>query len=396
MPTAVLDLDLTKLPAQIAVPDPYTRAYILIRYKGKPVGKIWVPVINGQLKTAHIHPEMMSAVEPALKKAWLHEYLQWDERAVAGHIPPAATVAICTRNRTADLKRCLDALMQLPDDGQQVMVIDNCPSTNETQQLVANYPRVRYVLEQKPGLDVARNTALRESATEIVAFIDDDAVPDPNWLRALLANFNDSRVLCVTGMTMPLELETEAQEAFESYSPFCKGFARKVYSSESHNPLLAAPIGAGANMAFRKSVLELVGAFDEALDAGTPTESGGDHEFFVRILLAGYQIVYEPEALNWHRHRRTWPETIKAIRGYGIGVYAFWTRLLMLEKERGVLRFTYRWFFGQQLPNIMRSIFRRPGSHPLKLLLAELRGCFLGPWKYYASRRRLKNIHLPK
>ncbi len=51
-----------------------------------------------------------------------------------------------------------------------------------------------------------------------------------------------------------------------------------------------------------------------------PTQSGGDHEFFARILLAGFYIVYEPEGLSWHRHRRTWEETHKAIQGYGTGL----------------------------------------------------------------------------
>jgi GT2 family glycosyltransferase len=213
------------------------------------------------------------------------------------------------------------------------------------------------------------------------------------WLRALLKNFNSTQVMCVTGMTMPLELETEAQEAFENYSPFGKGFERKTYSSETHNPLAVGQVGAGANMALRKSVLQHVGKFDEALDAGTPTESGGDHEFFARILLAGYQIVYEPQALSWHRHRRTWQETRKAIRGYGIGVYAFWTRLLIAEKQTGILKFPYKWFRKEQLPNIMRSILKRPGSQPLDLLLAEVRGCVAGPWKYYLSRKRVKRIH---
>ena len=193
MPTAVLNLDLTNLPAQISVPDHYTRAYILIRYKGRPVGKIWVPVKSGQLTTAHVYPDIMNAVEPELKKAWLHDYLQWDERQFTDQTLPSATIAVCTRNRTADLERCLTGLMQLPDDGQQIMVVDNCPLNDETKQLVAKYPRVQYVLEKIPGLDVARNTALRSSTTEVVAFIDDDAVPDHNWLRALLANFNDSR-----------------------------------------------------------------------------------------------------------------------------------------------------------------------------------------------------------
>jgi hypothetical protein len=141
-------------------------------------------------------------------------------------------------------------------------------------------------------------------------------------------------------------------------------------------------------------VQQLVGLFDEALDAGTPTESGGDHEFFARILLTGYRIVYEPDALSWHRHRRTWKETKKAIRGYGIGVYAFWTRLLIREKELGILKLPYNWFIKAQLPNVVKSTLGRPGSQPLSLLLAELQGCLLGPWKYLLSRRRLKRIHL--
>jgi len=128
------------------------------------------------------------------------------------------------------------------------------------------------------------------------------------------------------------------------------------------------------------------------LDAGTPTESGGDHEFFARILLSGYHIVYEPEALSWHRHRRTWEETTKAIRGYGIGVYAFWTRLFFVEKQPGILRFVWGWFMYEQLPGALRSLFKRPGSQPLHLVLAEFRGCALGPWKYFSSRQRLKKL----
>ncbi|MGB8191030.1 MAG: glycosyltransferase [Chitinophagaceae bacterium] len=393
MPSAVLDLDLVNLPEQISGLDDYTHAFILIRYKTKPIGQLRIPLCNGQLNTAHIYPDLMQAVEPRLKEVMLHEYLQWDERDIVDYIPPTATIAICTRNRTDDLKRCLEALLKLPDDGQDILVVDNSPSTDETKQLVASYPSVNYVLEKRPGLDFARNTALKEARGEVVAFIDDDAVPDANWLRALLKNFNSTQVMCVTGMTMPLELETDGQEAFENYSPFGKGFRRRIFSSETHNPLATGQIGAGANMAFRKSVLQAVGKFDEALDAGTPTESGGDHEFFARVLLAGYHIIYEPEALNWHRHRRSMRDTIKVIRGYGIGVYAYWTRLLLVEGQPGVLKFTYGWFLGEQLPNAFRSMVKKPGSKPLVLLFAEFRGCLLGPWKYYLSRRRLKRIH---
>ncbi len=387
MATAVLDLDLINLPSEITGLTAYSGAFILIRFKGKPVGKIIVPVYDGCIKIEQIYPAMSDAVEPSLKKAWLYDYLDWDERDKTGFTFPKATIAICTRDRTADLRRCLDALMQLPDDGQEILVIDNCPSTDETKKLVESYGSVRYICESRPGLNNARNRALKEAKHEVVAFTDDDATPDPNWLRALLHNFNSPQVMCVTGMTMPFELETEAQEAFEKYSPFGKGFMRKIYSHSTCNPLNTGNVGAGANMAIRKEAQQVVGLFDEALDAGTPTESGGDHEYFARILLAGYHIVYEPEALSWHRHRRTWKETKKAIRGYGVGVYAFWTRLLVVENELGILRLPYYWFIKTQLPNVIKSIFRRPDSQPLSLLLAELQGCFLGPWKYLLSRR---------
>ncbi|MCA1627002.1 MAG: glycoside hydrolase family 2, partial [Acidobacteria bacterium] len=95
------------------------------------------------------------------------------------------------------------------------------------------------------------------------------------------------------------------------------------------------------NMALRRSAVEQVGFFDEALDAGTPARSGGDNEMFTRILLAGYRIVYEPAALNCHRHRRTWEELRAAIYGYGVGVYAAWTRSLLVEGELSALKVAF-------------------------------------------------------
>ena len=137
--------------------------------------------------------------------------------------------------------------MAMPDDGQEILVIDNCPSTSDTKDLVQRFSKVRYVLEQNPGLDFARNRALKEASQEIVAFTDDDAVPDPDWLRCLVRNFNSPQIMCVTGMTMPLELETEAQEAIENYSPFGKGFMEKRFSFMKSNPLAVGGVGAGAS-----------------------------------------------------------------------------------------------------------------------------------------------------
>jgi len=389
MATAILDLDITRLPASVSGLHQYEQALVLIRFKGRPIGKTTVPLFNGGIDMQYCYTAMAQATENVLWSCYGEDMIGWQDNKDIYPLPKA-TIAICTRNRTADLRRCLEGLTKLPDQGQEILVIDNAPSDESTAILVAAYPAVKYIREERAGLNIARNRALREAAHDIVVFADDDTAPDRQWLDAIIKPFQQRLVMCTTGLTMPLELETPAQEAFERYSPFGKGFYRIRYSAATHNPLATGQVGAGANMAFRKTVTTEVGWFDEALDAGTATKSGGDHEFFCRILLAGYQIVYEPSALNWHRHRRTLAETKKAIRGYGVGVYAYWTRLLFVQKEMGIIKLPVGWFFYQQLPNLLRSVLKRPGSQPLSFLMAELAGCMAGPFAYFRARRRLK------
>src|SRR5262249_41467957 len=163
------------------------------------------------------------------------------------------------------------------------------PQTDQTKRVVERYPGVRYVCEMTPGLNVARNRAIREASGDIVAFTDDDAVPERGWLDNLLRNFGDSRVQCVTGLTLPIELETEAQEMFEAISSFARGFRRHIFDGQHVNPVAVGQVGAGANMAIRRRAIEDVGPFDERLDGGMPTRSGGDHEMFIRLLSAGHR-----------------------------------------------------------------------------------------------------------
>jgi GT2 family glycosyltransferase len=269
-------------------------------------------------------------------------------------------------------------------------VIDNCPSDDSTKTVVEAFARVRYVREPRKGLDVARNRAVREARHAVVAFIDDDAVPDRGWLRALLANFDDPMVQAVTGLTIPVELETDAQETHERLSSFSRGFERRVFDARRFNPAAAGQIGAGVNMAARRSVFDQVGLFDEALDAGTRSRSGGDTEMLARILLYGYRIVYEPSALCWHRHRRTWRELRQMTYGNGVGVYAWWTSFAMSQKFLWMIEPAASWFFGSQIPALLGGVRRWHRGAPLDLAVAELAGCAAGPWKYAAARRALK------
>jgi glycosyltransferase involved in cell wall biosynthesis len=389
MATAVLDLDVDQLPSEITALEAYSQALILIRFHGCPVGQAMVPVTGGRVSGADLRA-LIDAPGWPLWERWLHELLEWDKVRLKNFPLPSASVALCTRDRPDDVRRCLGALTRLHDDGQEILVIDNSPSTEATRQIVESHPTVRYVREPRPGLNIARNRALREARHDIVAFTDDDAAPDRNWLRALLQNFSDPLVLCVTGLTMPLELETDAQEWHERYSPFGRGFRRRVFDGTYCNPMSVGEVGSGVNMALRRNLWHQLGPFDEALDSGTRTRSGGDSEMFSRILSSGYRIVYEPQALNWHRHRRTWRELRRMVYGYGVGVYAAWTRSFLVEHELGMLRPAVSWFFGKQLPALVSSILRQPCSITFDLVFAELRGCAAGPWSYLAARRELQ------
>lgn len=391
MATAILDLEISQLPSEIALEERYSKALALIRLHGNPIGQALFPVSGGRIEGTQLREILMNAAGDNLWKNWLYDALEWDERGPARAMP-TATVAVCTRDRPEDLRRCLDALMLLPDDGQEYLVIDNCPATDATSELVKNYPKVRYVREDMAGSSTARNRALLEAKGEIIALTDDDAVPDRNWLRSLARNFSDPRVMCVTGLVMPLELETKAQEWFEIYSPHGRGFARLIFDGSQCNPLIVAPVGVSASMALRKSSIDFIGLFDEALGVGTPAKCGEDHELYARILTAGYRIVYEPRAVSWHRHRREWEDLRKTMYCYGVGVYAFWTRTLVKNRELGIPLLAWGWLRYKQIPELIVSLRKRPEAIPIDLLLAQLRGCLMGPMAYFASRKRLQEI----
>ncbi len=384
MATKILDIPLAEAGQDRSGFDGYDRALFLLRMGERPVGQVTVAVPNGTVSGA----VLSRAIDR--KTLDLAAAIQAGAEAFPSPPLPDLTIiaAICTRERPEDLRRALGALMQMEFKGAGVLVIDNCPATDATRAVVADFPGVRYVMEPKKGLNNARNRALREAGTDIVAFIDDDAVADRFWLKAILRRFAEDDVAAVTGLTMPYELENQAQEDFEALAGFSKrGFLSRSFHMPLTHPLATGQIGAGANMAVRSRLMTEVGPFDPALDAGTATQSGGDHEYFTRILRAGHRIVYDPAALNWHRHRRTRAELCAAVHGYGVGVYAAWTRSFLTEREWGVFRRALGWFVHDQFPALLKAYLRPSPDRPRDVIWAELRGCAKGPGAYLKAQR---------
>ena len=242
--------------------------------------------------------------------AALHEWAA--SRPAVGPSPPhstgpaTASVVICTRDRPAQLARCLASLPQQSRPPDEVIVVDNASRSAETRE-VASSAGARYLREDRPGLDFARNTGLVSAGSDIVAFTDDDTELHPRWLERLTAAFDDEQILAVTGLVLPAELDTEAQWMFEESWGFGRGYARRDFGPDFYRSTRARgtptwEFGAGANMAFRRSVVDAVGLFDERLGAGAAGCSD-DSEYWYRIVSGGWTCRYEPSAVVFHHHR---------------------------------------------------------------------------------------------
>ena len=94
------------------------------------------------------------------------------------------TVIICTRNRSVLLQKCLAAVSSLNPAPNQVLVVDNSEGDSDTRKVAQDY-NARYTIEPVRGLSRARNRGLTECDTDIVAFLDDDVIPAPDWLGLL-------------------------------------------------------------------------------------------------------------------------------------------------------------------------------------------------------------------
>jgi len=211
---------------------------------------------------------------------------------------PKVSIIVPVLNRQEIIGKCIESLLKLDYPSFEVVVVDN-GSTDNTREVVLNYP-VKLVVKEGGGPYVARNEGIREANGEIVAFTDSDCIVSQNWLRNLIKNYTDNKIGGVCG------------EIF-SYSPhsIAEKFAdligvqrvEKLNLTNQRGPLKRDPNrflsadSVAANASYRKTVLKEVNGFDEEII------SGGDVEIGWRVLDAGYDLIFDPEAVVWHKHR---------------------------------------------------------------------------------------------
>ena len=395
MAIKVMEIEFAEQINPIRQLEQYEGVRILVRYRGRPLG--WAYVSNNPweqtISAARVRQTIVDQLGKQLVRSTLAEQFGAVSEAVADRHLPSISVVICTRDRTDLLKGALEALLALDYPHREIIVIDNAPANSSTAEFVAPLP-VRYVKEERPGLDWARNRGIAEARHEIIAFTDDDARPSRGWLRGMAAGFADPEIMAVSGLVAPAELETEAQIQFELgyggmlqhlHSFKCDG--SKLSTQEL---LWASNYGVGANMAFRRQVFAEVGNFDPALDVGTPTRGAGDIEMFHRILAKGYSTFYEPRAFVWHLHRRSAEALRRQLQDNGRSFGAF---LLTCARNRTVprleiLKFAmFNWFGWWQVCRL-----REPFGLPRKLVVSELLGALDSPFAYRKAQLQAQQL----
>jgi glycosyltransferase involved in cell wall biosynthesis len=420
-PTRVVELELEdetlKTPAaQASAGDPYRAARVVVRLHGKPLALLELNLTDGVLDADDIARRVWSELEPTIT-----EHLRRDgvTDAVADHearVPPIpgppcvqarerarasgllVSIVIATHDRPAGLARTLRSVIELDYPNYEIVVVDNAPATSETREMLRrdfpDVPNLRYVREDAPGLTPARIRGIEVASGEILAFTDDDVVVDRYWLAELVAGFEaGDSVACVTGLTLPLELDTPAQILFEEYGGFGKGVDRHVYNLREHHPgdrlfpYAIGRIGSGNNMAWSKKLLEEIGGFDLAL-----TKTGAeDISAFFDAMTSGYTIVYEPAAIIFHEHRRSYADLRRQVYWYGIGLGAYLTRCL-LGNVRDLVRFAAKAPFGLVYllsPNSPKNVKKSP-VFPRELTQLELRGTWRGSLAYIRARSKVR------
>jgi O-antigen biosynthesis protein len=215
---------------------------------------------------------------------------------------PKISVVVASYNGARTLRACLEALENLRYPDYEVILIDD-GSTDNTPDIAANYPTVRYIGQPNKGLSAARNAGIAAARGEIVAFTDSDCRPDEDWLYYLMGDLFKGNFAGVGGPNF-LPPEDSFVAAAVMASPGGPAHVMLTDRIAEHIP--------GCNMAFYKWALEDIGGFDPQF-----RKAGDDVDVCWRMQQRGLQLGFSPAGFVWHYRRSTVRAYLKQQAGYG-------------------------------------------------------------------------------
>ncbi|MEP6820902.1 MAG: glycosyltransferase [Chthoniobacterales bacterium] len=231
--------------------------------------------------------------------------------------PPFVSVIVCSYNGAKTLEACLDSLGQIDYPAYEVILVDD-GSTDNTAEIAARFPQIRYLHQTNHGLSHARNTGAAAARGEVFAYTDSDCMADRDWLRYLIGTLRSGDYAGVGGPNISPPAQNWVQ-ACVAAAPGGPSHVLLTDTVAEHIP--------GCNMAWYRWAFENVGGFDVEYH-----KAGDDVDFCWRIQQAGHQIAFSPTAIVWHYRRFTLTAFRKQQEGYG--------------EAESLLRFKHLIFFG--------------------------------------------------
>lgn len=201
---------------------------------------------------------------------------------------PQTSVVVCSFNGERWMRGCLEALDRLDYPSYEVIVVDD-GSTDATAAIAGEFDWVQLISTENGGLSRARNVGLEAAAGEIVAYLDDDARPEPSWLTHLVRALVSSSHVAVGGPNIAPPDDGLAADCVAN----APGGPVHVLLSDGEAEHIP-----GCNMAFRAAALSAVGGFDPTFRV-----AGDDVDLCWRLHERGETIAFAPAAVVWH-HRR--------------------------------------------------------------------------------------------
>jgi glycosyltransferase involved in cell wall biosynthesis len=240
--------------------------------------------------------------------------------------PPVAVI-VASRNRPEMLERCLRSVHRVLEAGDELVVVDSCsrPDVAERYAGLAEELDARLVRVERSGVNRARNLGWRGTQAPLLLFTDDDVEVEAGWADAFAACF-DARddVGFATGWL-------GAREEDES--------GHGVATVDRTTPVLLdartrGTLGHGASMAVRRTALEGIGGWDDAMGAGGRFRSAPEVDVFDRLFQAGWLGWYEPAARARHEQWRTDRQLVLLHGRYALGMGARLAKLLRSDRRR--------------------------------------------------------------
>lgn len=233
----------------------------------------------------------LNAVSEAFSNVPFHPKTKW----------PSITVTVCSYNGSATIRECLEGILNLEYPNYNVLVVDD-GSKDGLAEIVKEYP-VKLISTPNCGLSAARNTGMNHATGEIIAYIDDDAYPDPHWLHYLAYGYLNTEHACIGGPNIA-PYDSKFISTCVANAPGGPVHVLETDEIAEHVP--------GCNMSFRRKDLLNIGGFDPVFRS-----AGDDVDVCWRIQKSGKTIGFHPSAVVWHHRRNSFKAYWKQQQGYG-------------------------------------------------------------------------------